>query len=150
MQTVRESIPSIDQDINAHLFQRTSETSHSSHARGTGSRAGSAGSFGRDENRAPNRAENGAGVKNGSVAASAGPVPATALVLTEAEQHKVMRERMEGLLQSINDTPRNCGPALVQLRKAVRAVPYEVWIVRAPPNSHACPYKMSGFQNVSP
>lgn len=130
MQTVREAIPSIDQDISAHLSQRGSngDASHASHPRGAVSRAASAGS--RDENRAPNRAETPGAAKGGVAPANGSPGNGSAMVLTEAEQHKVMRERMEGLLQSINDTPRNCAPALVQLRKAVRAVPYEVWAVR--------------------
>lgn len=133
VQTVREAVPSIDKDISALLFPRTSDASHP--RGGSGSRVGSAGSVGRDENRAPNRAEQNGGSKSGGVSTrgggGGGPGNGSALVLTEAEQHKVMRERMEELLQSINDTPRHCAPALVQLRKAVRAVPYEVWAVRS-------------------
>lgn len=147
MQTVREAIPSIDKDISAHLFPRTSDTTHP--RGGSGSRIGSAGSCGRDENRAPNRAEQNGGSKAGGASGRGGGSPGngSSLVLSESEQHKVMRERMEGLLQSINDTPRHCAPALVQLRKAVRAVPYEVWAVCAtlPIPPHVCVLPVSRF-----
>lgn len=134
MQAVREAIPSIDQDLNSQLFQRTSDGTAASVSRGSVSRAGSTSSYGRDENRAPNRAEHANGAKGAvtpqTSSASSGSNGIAQMVLTDAERLKVTRERMERLLQSINDNPRHCAPALVQLRSAVRAVPDEVWLVR--------------------
>lgn len=132
VQTVREVIPTIDQDINTQLYQRTSEGAPVAQSRGSASRAGSAGSCGRDENRAPNRAEHSNGAKGRAAAPQAGPADngVVPVVLSDAERLKVTRERMDRLLQSINDNPRHCAPALVQLKSAVRAVPDEVWMVR--------------------
>lgn len=51
------------------------------------------------------------------------------MTMSDVERMKLTRERMDRLLASVVENPRNCGPALVQLKSAVRAVPEEVWQV---------------------
>jgi hypothetical protein len=70
-------------------------------------------------------------VANGGESYNGGPSGGvSAMTMSDVERMKVTSERIERLLASINNNPRNCGPALVQLKSAVRAVPEEVWQVR--------------------
>lgn len=105
-------------------------------------------SLSRDENSAPNRhssldskvahveavsrveygsATEGVAVANGDGGAAARGV--STMTMSDMERMKVTSERIDRLLASINNNPRNCGPALMQLKTAVRAVPEEVWQV---------------------
>ena len=160
MQAVREEVPGFQIDLQAHLFHHSSPDRQASRSTGgsDGARfpsppqasAAAQRSGSRDENSTPNRysslenkaahaeaagrvdreashahAANGndrdSGVSSGGV---------REMVMSDVERMKLTRERMDRLLASVNNTPRNCGPALVQLKSAVRAVPEEVWQVR--------------------
>lgn len=151
MQAVREAIPGFEQDLQAHLFNHNSPDRHTSRSNSTNdgirapsppdASAATQRSASRDENRTPNRydsserkladLEAASGVVangvDGDSGAPAGGV--TAMTMSDVERMKLTSERMERLLASVNNNPRNCGPALVQLKTAVRAVPEEVWQV---------------------
>lgn len=156
MQAVKDAIPGFEQDLRAHLFNHNSPERHTSRnlSVNTGIRdassldaSGTHRAASRDENSTPNlhssaehkfahseaaprvdQVEAPAAVANGGGGGDSAR-GVSAMTMSDVERMKVTSERIERLLASVNNNPRNCGPALVQLKSAVRALPEEVWQV---------------------